>query len=115
MHRTNIAWTTFTANPIRARNRATGAVGHVCVMVSPECWRCYAADWNAVIGTNLTGSFAFCKAVAKQMAFKQRSGRIINVSSIAAEHVNVGQANYAASKGALNSLTFGASNWLLGR
>jgi 3-oxoacyl-[acyl-carrier protein] reductase len=64
-----------------------------------------ADDWNAVIGTNLTGSFAFCKAVAKQMAFKQRSGRIINVSSIAAEHVNVGQANYAASKGALNSLT----------
>ncbi len=39
------------------------------------------------------------------MAFKQRSGRIINVSSIAAEHVNVGQANYAASKGAINSLT----------
>ncbi len=64
-----------------------------------------ADDWNTVIGTNLTGSFHFCKAVAKQMAFKQRSGRIINVSSIAAEHVNPGQANYAASKGALNSLT----------
>jgi len=64
-----------------------------------------AEDWDAVVGTNLTGSFAFCKAVAKQMAFKQRSGRIINVSSIAAEHVNVGQANYAASKGAINSLT----------
>jgi 3-oxoacyl-[acyl-carrier protein] reductase len=64
-----------------------------------------ADDWNAVIGTNLTGAFGFCKAVAKQMAFKQRSGRIINVSSIAAEHVNTGQANYAASKGALNSLT----------
>jgi 3-oxoacyl-[acyl-carrier protein] reductase len=62
-------------------------------------------DWNAVLGTNLTGAFAFCKAVAKPMAFKQRSGRIVNVSSIAAEHVNVGQANYAASKGALNSLT----------
>jgi len=64
-----------------------------------------AEDWDAVVSTNLTGSFAFCKAVAKQMAFKQRSGRIINVSSIAAEHVNVGQANYAASKGAINSLT----------
>jgi 3-oxoacyl-[acyl-carrier protein] reductase len=64
-----------------------------------------AEDWNAVIGTNLTGAFGFCKAVARQMAFKQRSGRIINVSSVAAEHVNVGQANYAASKGALNSLT----------
>ena len=64
-----------------------------------------AADWNAVIDTNLTGTFAFCKAVAQQMAFKQRSGRIVNLSSIAAEHVNKGQANYAASKGAINSFT----------
>jgi 3-oxoacyl-[acyl-carrier protein] reductase len=64
-----------------------------------------ADDWNAVLNTNLTGAFGFCKAVAKQMAFKQRSGRIINVSSVAAQHVNVGQSNYAASKGALNSLT----------
>jgi 3-oxoacyl-[acyl-carrier protein] reductase len=64
-----------------------------------------ADDWNTVLATNLGGAFAFCKAVAKPMAFKQRSGRIINVSSIAAEHVNTGQANYAASKGALNSLT----------
>ena len=64
-----------------------------------------ADDWNAVLNTNLTGAFRFCKAVAKQMAFKQRSGRIINVSSVAADHVNMGQANYSASKGALNSLT----------
>jgi 3-oxoacyl-[acyl-carrier protein] reductase len=64
-----------------------------------------ADDWNAVIDTNLNGTFAFCKAVSKQMVFKQRSGRIVNVSSIAAEHVNKGQANYAASKGALNSFT----------
>jgi 3-oxoacyl-[acyl-carrier protein] reductase len=62
-------------------------------------------DWNAVINTNLTGVFAFCKAVAQPMAFKQRYGRIVNVSSIAAEHVNKGQANYAASKGAINSFT----------
>jgi 3-oxoacyl-[acyl-carrier protein] reductase len=64
-----------------------------------------ADDWNAVVNTNLNGVFAFCKAVSKQMVFKQRSGRIINVSSIAAEHVNKGQANYAASKGAINSFT----------
>ncbi|HEY1188326.1 MAG TPA: 3-oxoacyl-ACP reductase family protein [Gemmata sp.] len=63
------------------------------------------SDWNAVINTNLTGTFAFCKAVAQPMAFKQRSGRIVNVSSIAAEYVNKGQANYAASKGAVNSFT----------
>lgn len=64
-----------------------------------------AEDWNTVINTNLTGTFAFCRAVAQPMAFKQRSGRIINLSSIAAEHVNKGQANYAASKGAINSFT----------
>ena len=63
------------------------------------------ADWDTVINTNLNGTFAFCRAVAAQMALKQRAGRIINISSVAAEHVNVGQCNYAASKGAVNSLT----------
>jgi 3-oxoacyl-[acyl-carrier protein] reductase len=63
------------------------------------------ADWDAVIGTNLGGVFAFCRAVAMQMALKQRSGRIINISSIAADHVNPGQCNYSASKGAVNSFT----------
>jgi 3-oxoacyl-[acyl-carrier protein] reductase len=61
-------------------------------------------DWNAVLTTNLNGSFYFCKAVAMTM-LGQKHGRIINVSSIAADHVNVGQTNYAASKGALNSFT----------
>src|SRR6266545_4112171 len=74
-----------------------------------------ADDWNAVINTNLTGTFAFCKAVAQQMAFKQRSGRIVNLSSIAAEHVNKGQANYAASKGAINSFTRVLAAELAGR
>lgn len=62
-------------------------------------------NWKAVLSTNLDGTFYFCKAVAKQMVFKQRSGRIVNVSSVAAEHVNSGQANYAASKGAVNAFT----------
>jgi 3-oxoacyl-[acyl-carrier protein] reductase len=63
------------------------------------------ADWDTVIDTNLGGTFAFCRAVAAQMALKQRSGRIINISSVAAEHVNAGQVNYAASKGAVNAFT----------
>lgn len=67
--------------------------------------RMEADAWNAVINTNLNGTVWFCKAVASQMALKQRSGRIINVSSVAAEHVNQGQTNYAASKGAVNSFT----------
>jgi 3-oxoacyl-[acyl-carrier protein] reductase len=63
------------------------------------------ADWQTVIDTNLTGTYAFCRAVAGQMALKQRAGRIINISSVAAEHVNAGQTNYAASKGAVNAFT----------
>ncbi len=62
------------------------------------------ADWNAVIDTNLNGTFNFCRAVAFAMA-RQRKGRIINVSSIAADHTNPGQTNYAASKGAINAFT----------
>ncbi len=61
-------------------------------------------DWQAVIQTNLGGTYNFCRAVAFNM-MRQRSGRIINMSSVAAEHTNAGQTNYAASKGAINSMT----------
>jgi 3-oxoacyl-[acyl-carrier protein] reductase len=63
------------------------------------------SDWDAVINTNLRGTYSFCRAVIEQMALRQRYGRIVNVSSVAAEHVNAGQTNYAASKGAINSFT----------
>lgn len=62
------------------------------------------AQWNVVLSTNLGGTYHFCRAVAYPM-MRKRSGRIINVSSVAAEHVNMGQTNYAASKGAINSFT----------
>jgi len=64
-----------------------------------------ADDWNAVLGTNLGGAFAFCKAVAKQMAFKQRSGRIINVSSGLARFAVPGTAAYAMMKGGIEVFT----------
>ena len=60
--------------------------------------------WATVLNTNLGGTYHFCRAVAYPM-MRQRRGRIINMSSIAAEHCNPGQANYAASKGAINALT----------
>ncbi len=60
--------------------------------------------WKAVLETNLGGTYNFCRAVAYSL-MKQRRGRIINVSSVAAEHANPGQTNYAASKGAVNALT----------
>ncbi len=61
-------------------------------------------QWNKVIQTNLGGTYNFCRAVAFAM-MRRRKGRIINVSSVAAEHVNLGQTNYAASKGAINAFT----------
>ena len=62
------------------------------------------AAWDTVIDTNLGGVYNFCRAAAYPM-MKQRTGRIINISSVAADHVNRGQCNYAASKGAVNSFT----------
>jgi 3-oxoacyl-[acyl-carrier protein] reductase len=64
-----------------------------------------ADNWNQVIQTNLNGTYYFCRAVVEPMALRQRSGRIINVSSVAADYVNSGQTNYAASKGAINAFT----------
>jgi 3-oxoacyl-[acyl-carrier protein] reductase len=60
--------------------------------------------WQNVVSTNLGGVFEFCRAVAYGM-MKQRGGRIINISSIAADRPNPGQTNYAASKGAINAFT----------
>jgi 3-oxoacyl-[acyl-carrier protein] reductase len=71
-------------------------------------------DWDRVLATNLGGTYNFCRAVAYGM-MKQRRGRIINVSSVAAEHVNMGQTNYAASKGAVNSFTRALAVELAGR
>jgi len=71
--------------------------------------------WNAVLQTNLGGTVNFCRAVAYNPMMKQRSGRIINVSSVAAEHVNPGQTNYAASKGAINAFTRALAVELAGR
>jgi len=61
-------------------------------------------DWDAVLDTNLKGAFALIRAAAKPMT-KQRSGRIINISSVVGEMGNPGQANYCASKAGLLGLT----------
>src|SRR5205814_1252800 len=61
-------------------------------------------DWDTVLNTNLKGAFNFSQAVLRAM-IKQRSGRIINISSISGLTGNAGQANYAASKAGLLGLT----------
>jgi 3-oxoacyl-[acyl-carrier protein] reductase len=61
-------------------------------------------DWDAVINTNLKGAFNFVQAVERAM-IKQRSGRIINISSVVGLIGNAGQTNYAASKAGLIGFT----------
>tara|TARA_Y100000590_G_scaffold343819_1_gene392982 strand:+ start:159 stop:914 length:756 start_codon:yes stop_codon:yes gene_type:complete len=61
-------------------------------------------EWDDVINTNLTGTFNCCKIVSKYM-IKQRSGKIINISSIIAQIGNPGQSNYSASKAGVIGLT----------
>jgi len=61
-------------------------------------------DWDQVIGTNLTAAFACAQAVVKPMV-KQRTGRIISISSVVGQMGNAGQVNYAASKAGLIGLS----------
>jgi 3-oxoacyl-[acyl-carrier protein] reductase len=57
-------------------------------------------DWDAVLATNLTGAFTCTQAALKPM-LRQRSGRIICLTSVVGQTGNAGQANYAASKAGL--------------
>ncbi|MDD5385598.1 MAG: SDR family NAD(P)-dependent oxidoreductase [Sulfuricurvum sp.] len=62
------------------------------------------ADWDDVIQTNLTGTYYVTKALLPAMQ-KQKNGAIVNVASVAGVVGNIGQANYAASKGGMIAMT----------
>ncbi len=66
--------------------------------------RMKTTDWDAVLDTNLKGSFLCTKAVAKIM-MKQRYGRIVNIASVVGAIGNAGQANYSASKAGVIGFT----------
>jgi 3-oxoacyl-[acyl-carrier protein] reductase len=61
-------------------------------------------DWQAVIDTNLTGVFLATRLASKIM-LKQKSGRIINIASVAGQMGNPGQANYSAAKAGVIGFT----------
>ena len=66
--------------------------------------RMSSEDWDLVLNTNLKGAFNFTRAMMRSMV-KQRSGRIINISSVSGLMGLAGQANYAASKAGLIGMT----------
>lgn len=71
-------------------------------------------DWADVIQTNLTGVFSMTRAAAKPM-MKQRSGSIVNVTSVIGLVGNAGQANYAAAKAGVIGLTKSVAKELASR
>jgi 3-oxoacyl-[acyl-carrier protein] reductase len=62
------------------------------------------ADWESVIGVNLTGTFNCCRVAAKHF-IRQRSGRIVNLASVVGIMGNAGQVNYSSSKAGIIGLT----------
>lgn len=71
-------------------------------------------DWQKVIDLNLTGVFLCTKAVSKIM-LKQKSGRIINITSVVGETGNAGQANYSAAKAGVIGFTKSVAKELASR
>jgi len=90
---------------------AHAAFGHIDILVNNAgitrdglLIRMKDSDWDDVLNINLKGVYLVSKAVAKIMV-KQRSGRIINMTSVSGVTGNVGQANYAAAKAGVIGFT----------
>lgn len=91
--------------------RAIEALGKLDILVNNAgvtrdnlLMRMKDAEWDAVIRVNLEAAFRLARAAAKPM-MKARFGRIISITSVVGATGNPGQANYAASKGALTAMT----------
>lgn len=94
----------FLANVISKYKRIDILVNNAGITRDNLLMKMSEEDFDAVLNTNLKGAFNCTKHVSRQM-LKQKSGRIINISSVSGVMGNAGQANYCASKAGLIGLT----------
>jgi 3-oxoacyl-[acyl-carrier protein] reductase len=88
------------ADVVRRHGRMDIVVSNAGITRDQLLMRMKREDWDAVLATNLTATYGLAQAVIRPM-LKQRSGRIIAVSSVVGQTGNAGQSNYAASKAGL--------------
>jgi len=94
----------FFEGPVKEAGRLDWLVNNAGITRDKLLVRMADDDWDRVLEVNLKGAFLCTRSAAKIM-MKQRSGAIVNVSSVVAEMGNVGQANYVSSKAGLIGLT----------
>jgi 3-oxoacyl-[acyl-carrier protein] reductase len=92
------------AQVLDVHGRIDGLVNNAGITRDSLVLRMKDEDWQAVLATNLTGVFLCTQAALRPMV-KQRSGRIVNVTSVVGLVGNAGQANYAASKAGVVGFT----------
>ncbi|HEX6463724.1 MAG TPA: 3-oxoacyl-ACP reductase FabG, partial [Vicinamibacterales bacterium] len=90
----------FVSNALERHGRIDILVNNAGIAKDQLLLRMDRGEWDAVMDTNLTSAFTLTQAVLKPM-IRQRSGRVISISSVVGQSGNAGQANYAASKAGL--------------
>lgn len=94
----------FFQEQIKGKYRLEVLVNNAGITKDGFIIRMKPADWAKVLQVNLEGSF-YCLQEAAKLMVRQKSGRIINISSVVAQMGNPGQANYVTSKAGLIGLT----------
>jgi 3-oxoacyl-[acyl-carrier protein] reductase len=89
---------------IERHGRLDILVNNAGVTADKTVMKMTATDWYTVLSVNLSGTF-FCSQAALGHMLERGSGRIVNISSLAGQIGNIGQANYAASKSGMFGLT----------
>lgn len=105
---------TFIQDVIKEYGRIDILVNNVGITKDGLLMKISEEDFDKVLDTNLKGTFNTVRFVSRQM-LKQKSGRIINMSSVVGVSGNAGQANYAASKAGVIGLTKSAARELASR